>query len=108
MPKILVRMATIFAPTWRKRCSTSCDTPSGSGTTVFKGTISAIPSRRIKTTNCNSDQKPGGTSPNFPRPTYLCPGTPVSDPFFFQVVDVEPVMHHPVTRNELLNIILHV
>jgi len=31
-----------------------------------------------------------------------------SDPFFFQVVHVEPVMHHPVTRNELLNIILHV
>ena len=34
--------------------------------------------------------------------------TSVSDPFFFQVVHVEPVMHHPVTRNELLNIILHV
>src|SRR5256886_8023235 len=33
---------------------------------------------------------------------------PPSDPFFFQVVHVEPVMHHPVTRNELLNIILHV
>ncbi len=34
--------------------------------------------------------------------------TPPSDPFFFQVVHVEPVMHHSVTRNEFLNIILHV
>jgi hypothetical protein len=23
MPKILVRVATIFAPSWRKRCSTT-------------------------------------------------------------------------------------
>jgi hypothetical protein len=33
---------------------------------------------------------------------------PPSDSFFFQVVHVEPVMHHSVTRNELLNIIFHV
>ena len=31
-----------------------------------------------------------------------------SDPLFFQVVHVEPVMHHSVTRNELLNMILHI
>ena len=30
-----------------------------------------------------------------------------SEPFFFQIVNVEPVMHHPVTRNELLDVILH-
>ena len=35
-------------------------------------------------------------------------GTSASDPFFFQVVHVEPVMHHSVTRNELLNIIFHI
>jgi hypothetical protein len=31
-----------------------------------------------------------------------------SEPFFFQVVDVEPVMHDPVARDELLDVILHV
>jgi hypothetical protein len=31
-----------------------------------------------------------------------------SDPFFFQVVHVEPVMHHPVARDELRDVILHV
>ena len=31
-----------------------------------------------------------------------------SDPLFFQVVDVEPVMHHSVTGDVLLDIILHV
>ena len=31
-----------------------------------------------------------------------------SDPLFFQVVHVEPVMHHSVTRNELLNMIPHI
>src|SRR6266513_6295735 len=32
----------------------------------------------------------------------------LSEPFFFDVVNVEPVVHHPVTRNELLDVILHV
>src|SRR5437870_13880870 len=31
-----------------------------------------------------------------------------SEPFLFQVVHVEPVVHHPVTRKELLDVILHV
>ena len=32
----------------------------------------------------------------------------LSDPFFLQVVHVEPVMHHAIARNELLDVILHV
>src|SRR6266496_1221807 len=32
----------------------------------------------------------------------------LSEPFFFDVVHVEPVVHHPVTRNELLDVIFHV
>src|SRR5438552_4531404 len=32
----------------------------------------------------------------------------LSKPFFFNVVDVEPVVDHPVTRNELLDVIFHV
>ncbi len=31
-----------------------------------------------------------------------------SEPFFFQIVHVEPVMHHSVTRNELLDVVFHV
>src|SRR5437773_11973190 len=32
----------------------------------------------------------------------------LSEPFFFDVVYVEPVVHHPVTRNEFLDVIFHV
>jgi hypothetical protein len=32
----------------------------------------------------------------------------LSDPFFFQVEHVEPVIHYSVTGNELLKIIFHV
>ena len=30
-----------------------------------------------------------------------------SEPFFFQVVHVEPMMHYPVARDELPDVILH-
>src|SRR5882724_13072900 len=32
----------------------------------------------------------------------------LSEPFFFQVVHVEPVVDHPITWNELLDVIFHV
>src|SRR5947208_6898260 len=38
----------------------------------------------------------------------VSPPAILSEPFFFQVVHVEPVVNHPVTWNELLNVIFHV
>ena len=35
-------------------------------------------------------------------------GDGCSEPFLFQIVHVEPMVHDPVTRNELLDVILHV
>src|SRR5947208_11021598 len=38
----------------------------------------------------------------------VSPPAILSEPFFFDVVHVEPVVNHPVTWNELLDVIFHV
>src|SRR5436305_1624210 len=47
MPKILVRMATIFAPSWRKRCSTKPDISGDAWTVFFKSNSDALNSAKI-------------------------------------------------------------
>src|SRR5438094_3569202 len=47
MPKILVRMATIFAPSWRKRCSTTPDISGDAWTVFFKSNSDALNSAKI-------------------------------------------------------------
>src|SRR5947207_3620561 len=137
MPKIRVRMATIFAPSWRKRCSTMPDTSGGTWTVFFKSNSDALnspkipvfgqqvipsgarnpqsqlASRKIITTfahrvRCHISFAMGNLLrlrevPRFDEDDYA-----ISNAFLFQFVNVEPVMHYPVTRNELLNVILHV
>src|SRR5438034_8017458 len=50
----------------------------------------------------NTQTNSGETKASVSSPAIL------SEPFFFDVVHVEPVVHHPVTRNEFLDVIFHV